>query len=794
MALKKAILLDVDYTNKKGKTYVRLLLKGKNTFRLYDVYEPYFYVDAPQLHSGEIMKISAEHNGEKMSPVRVETAQRSVFGKEKTLLKVFCSSPSHVPHLSSKISFPVFENSILFGRRYMIDKGISPFSLLIYEREGKFIKKIHKIKDGYPKLNSLAFDIETYNPAGAPRPPKDPAIMISYANGAKGVLTYKKIAKEYVNAADSEAQMISSFCSLVSKQQTDVLFGYNSSSFDLPYLKARADALKIPLPLGRDNRSFVLRKAGMREMAKIGGRIHIDLYPAIRFLSFIGALKASKFTLEAAYSEITGKKKYMVKRLEIHQMWDSKDHLVREELAHYSMQDALATKELGSIVLPLLMEISRLTKMPLFDTAYATAGQLVESLLIYRSYEAGAIVPGKPGEAEAKEREAHPIEGAFVKLPKAGIYDRLAVFDFRGLYPSIITSHNIDPFTLDCSCCTKSESFVSPTGSRFCKKKKGLIPAVLEDIMAKRSKLKNELKSLPKDSEEYRTLFARVQALKIIANSYYGYLAYARSRWYAREAGESVTAWGRHYIQDTIAKAEKEGFEVLYGDTDSVFLLLGKKTKEDALLFMKKINSLLPEGMELELEGFYTRAVFVTKKAAEAGAKKKYAMLGEDGKIKIRGFELVRRDWSSIAKDTQKRVLEAILVHGSKEKAVAIVREVIERLRSGSVPLEELAIYTQINKDPKKYEIISPELSAAKKAIARGSPIEKGSIIGYIITKNGSSISEKADTIEHAKNYDASYYVDHQILPSVLKILKELGFGEDDLKFKGTQKGLDHFM
>ncbi|MBS3069844.1 hypothetical protein J4441_05760 [Candidatus Micrarchaeota archaeon] len=794
MALRKAVLLDADYTVKKGKTYVRLLLKGKKTFRLYDFYEPYFYADAPESEAEKIMQMAVEHNGEKITPLRVQAVQKNVFGKDKMLLKITCSSPSHVPHLSAKTPHPVYENNILFGRRYMIDKGLSPFCLLAYEREGKFIKKLLWAKEGTPKLNSLAFDIETYNPIGAPRPEKDPCIMISYANGSCGVLTYKKINKPFVVSKKSEAEIISSFCDVLRKNETDVLFGYNSSSFDLPYLQARSGALKIPLPIGRDGRSFLLRKAGMRDMAKIGGRIHIDLYPAIRFLSFIGALKASKFTLEAAYSEITGKQKYMVKRLEIHQMWDSSTDEVREELAHYSMQDAIATKELGAIVLPLLVEMSRLTKMPLFDTAYATAGQLVESLLIYRSYEANAIVPSKPTEAQAKEREAHPIEGAFVKIPKAGIYENIAVFDFRGLYPSIITSHNIDPFTLNCDCCTKEQSFVSPLGSRFCKKKKGLIPAVLEDIMAKRSKLKDELRPLQKDSEAYRTLFARVQALKIIANSYYGYLAYARSRWYAREAGESVTAWGRHYIQDTIAKASQEGFDVLYGDTDSIFLLLGKKGKEDALSFMKKINAALPSGMELELEGFFKRAVFVSKKAADAGAKKKYAMLGEDGKIKIRGFELVRRDWSSVAKDTQRRVLEAVLVHGSPQKAVNIVREVIERLRSGAVPLEELAISTQISKDPKKYEIISPEISAAKKAIARGSHIEKGSIISYIITKNGSTISEKAEILEHAKNYDASYYINHQVLPSVLKILKELGFSEDDLKFKGMQHGLGHFM
>jgi len=234
---------------------------------------------------------------------------------------------------------------------------------------------------------------------------------------------------------------------------------------------------------------------------------------------------------------------------------------------------------------------------------------------------------------------------------------------------------------------------------------------------------------------------------------------------------------------------------ILVHNTDSIFLLMGNKSKEDALSFMKKINSELPGDMELELEGFYPRGVFVTKKNAEgAGAKKKYALIGEDGRIKIRGFELVRRDWSAVAKNTQRGVLEAILKHGSKEMAVKVVKDMIERLKEGKVPLEELTIYTQIRKDPRKYDIKSPELSAAQKAIAAGMQIEKGSMIGYVITKKGATISDKAYVVEMAKDYDPNYYIDNQVLPSVLKILKELGYSEDDLKFKGEQKGLSHFF
>jgi DNA polymerase I len=374
----------------------------------------------------------------------------------------------------------------------------------------------------------------------------------------------------------------------------------------------------------------------------------------------------------------------------------------------------------------------------------------------------------------------------------------MVVFDFRGLYPSIITSHNIDPYTLNPpESVPDSECYISPNGHRFSKKPKGLLPTVLEELIKMRGEMKNRMKKATKDTREYEEMFARVQSLKILANSYYGYLAYPRSRWYSRECGESVTAWGRHFIQETIEKGEKAGFAVLYGDTDSIFLLMGEKKKEDALSFMKKINEALPGDMELELEGFYPRGVFVTKKhmgKEDKGAKKKYALIGEDGRIKIRGFELVRRDWSNVAKTTQRRVLEAILKEGSKEKAVKIVKDIIEELKGGKVPLEDLTIYTQMRKDPNKYDIKSPEISAAKKAAEAGMQIEKGMMIGYVITRQGATISDKAQLVELAKDYDPNYYIDNQVLPSVLKILKELGYSEDDLKFKGEQKGLSSFF
>jgi len=787
MVKKKGYLLAINYIVRQGRTYASLLIKGKRSVKLYYQYDPYFLVDAPSSEIGKLSKIAVEKDGRIVRPLAIEQTERTVNLEKKKFLKVLCHSPADVPVLKHAIPYPAFEFDIPFAKRFIFDFQLTPNGLMRYERQGRLITKILSCEPATPNLRALAFDIETYNPLGTPRPKKDPVLMISYANSKSGVITYKKCSNKNTEIVANEKELIERFCEIVREVDPDILFGYNSGNFDLPYLLERAKIIGAKLDFGKTK--INLTRKGMIGGASLSDRIHVDLYPIIRLFGFIGVLKISDFTLDTVANEILGRGKVSISRENIWQSWDSGNI---EDVVSYSLVDAQLTMEIGKLYLPLELELSSITKQQLFDTTLSTSGQLVENLLMFHSVARNELIPTKPVGETIDERIANPIQGAFVKLPQPGIYENIAVLDFRSLYPSIIVSFNIDPSSL-VKGKRQAECHQSPTGAIFLKKPKALVPAVLEELIDFRAKLKKQLKTLDKGSEEFKILNARVQAIKILANSFYGYIAYARSRWYCRECGESVTAWGRKYIQETMEKAEKAGFTVLYGDTDSIMLVY--KKKEDVLDFMEKINKELPEKMELELEGFYPRGVFVSKKSEEKGAKKKYALLGEDGKIKIRGFELVRRDWSPIAKETQYKVLEAILKKGSEQNAIAIVRDAIERLRKGNVKMEELAIVTQLNKDPRGgYEVISPELAAAKKLLARGVPLEKGSLISYVIGKSGSSISEKAVPLEVAKDYDADYYINNQVLPAVMKILKELGYDEHQLKGFGKQKSLDSFF
>lgn len=793
---RQAYFIDAGYIVKDGKTYITLIVKGKVTSRLYLQHDPYFIIQAPLDKKDDLLSIKARRrNGTDVTAKEIEEIELQIGLVKKKMLKFICHEPSDVPLFKDLIPYPLFENNIPFARRFLFDMHITPLHIITYEREGQLIKKILSIKPGEPKLSALAFDIETYNPLGMPNEEKDPAVMISYAGEkSKGVITYKKTATPNTEQVESEKAMLERFTKIVKEENPDVVFGYNSSLFDLPYLRTRSNATRALFDMGR-------YKGGMKDIdkgnikgIKLNGRTHFDIFPLVKFFSFIGLIKTQSMSLDSVSEDVLGKRKVKIGKEDIWKMWDAGtiDHL-----CEYALVDAELTYELGLRFLSLEMELSSVAKMPLFETTLSTSGQLVENLLMYHASSKKMLIPSKPAGSDIDSRLEAPIQGAFVKLPEPGIYENMAVLDFRGLYPSIIISYNIDPGTLLPQEGIEDQNYhQSPTGAKFSKLEKGLVPFVLDFLVEMRGKIKDDLKKLDKSSVAYERMSARSHALKILANSFYGYLGYARSRWYSRPCAESVTAWGRKHIAETIETAEKAGFQVLYADTDSVFIIY--KNKDDVIKFMNTVNDALPEKMELELEGFYTRGVFVSKKGAsddgETGAKKKYALLGEDGRIKIRGFELVRRDWSKVAKETQKKVLEAILKDGSKEKAVKIIRETIILLNSGKVPLEDLAISTQISKDPKSYDIVSPETSAAKKLIAAGTRVEKGSIISYVLSRSGKTISEKATPLELATDYDADYYINNQLLPAVMKIMKELGYDEYSMKVGGKQTGLGAFF
>ncbi len=801
-------ILDVDYLNRSEESVLRLTIKGRDgkSYEVFDCeFKPYFFlVPSTDLDKEFVEGVSTSDNGKTIKPIKILKVERSVLGKKVNAYQVFVSNTAHVPKLSTVMSQygTCYEYDIPFAKRYSVDKDVVPltyYEIRVIEKDGTLaLESFGKVvDDSIVDMNIVCFDIEVYNSLGGmPRANKDPIIMISYLYNKgrdmrQGVITFKKIDLPFVEVVKDEKAVITSFMEKVNELNADVVVGYNSANFDIRYLLDRARALKIDFNLNRFEGDTKIESHGLVDKVKIAGRVHVDMYTVVKFISIVGAseniLRLNSKTLKNVYEAISKEKKFAVEKSNIFRLWEGGDEDLKT-LATYNLADSDALWVVYEKFIPIMIEMSRLTYDVLGDVCVSTTGQLVEFMLMHQSVKFNEIIPNKPTDIGMKDRIANPIEGAYVKTPEPGIYSNLVIFDFRGLYPSIIISYNIDPSSI-CDDC--KEYYESPGGTHFDKNRKSIIPLILKQMIKQRAEVK---KAYKKDPDNV-FLGSRSSALKIVSNSVYGYLGYARSRWYSRACAGSVTAYGRQYIKESIDTAEKFGLKPIYGDTDSIVALMEGKSKDDVLKFLKDFNSKLPKDMELELEDFFKRGVFVGRKVegGTAGAKKKYALISESGRIKIRGFELVRRDWSKIARDTQRKVLETILNEGDAQKAVDIVRDAVRSLKEGKVPLSELAISTQLRKSIEGYDLKSPELGAARKAVREGKKTKEdleGTVLSFVITKHGSSISDKAVLEEFATDYDADYYINNQVLPATMRILKELNFSEEELKGLGTQKKL----
>ncbi|MBT4577286.1 hypothetical protein HOB91_03070, partial [Candidatus Woesearchaeota archaeon] len=232
---------------------------------------------------------------------------------------------------------------------------------------------------------------------------------------------------------------------------------------------------------------------------------------------------------------------------------------------------------------------------------------------------------------------------------------------------------------------------------------------------------------------------------------------------------------------------------VLVHNTDSVFIALGDKTQEDAAEFLKKVNETLPSLMELEMDGYYPRGIFVMKKGEDEGAKKKYALLDEKGKIKIAGFETVRGDWSAIAKETQKEVLRIILVEDDVKKAVTYVKDILDDVKDGKIDLSKMVLKKRLTKNIEDYSAIGPHVNVAKRMVKRGDAVGAGSDIKYVVQGGTGNIGDKSVPADEAVSYDAEYYTDNQIIPAVERIFLAVGYDKEDLTKIHKQKSLGDF-
>ncbi|MBI2674879.1 MAG: ribonuclease H-like domain-containing protein [Candidatus Aenigmarchaeota archaeon] len=796
-------LLDADYVMEGEKPVIRLFGLAKNRENVVALernFRPYFYVEAKEGKEKEVMEKLKNLAIENDKPLAIEEIRKGILGRQKKLLKVTVTNPRNMPKFREAVRGwqdvrETYEHAMPFCRRYLIDKQLCPMGWV--EMEGNKIdcaleadeffeiKNISMTENRAVNLKALAFDIETVGSGG-----EESIIMISMASttGYKKLLAYTKIDRKDIGIAQDEKGLIEAFVSEINHANPQIIAGYNTDGFDFPKLVSRAEKYRIKIRIGRDSKGILFRRKGRSISAQITGRIHLDIYSFVESI-LSQSLTSEVLTLDRVARELLGIGKEKMKWKDIEQAWKTKKGL--EKIGEYCMQDSEITLKLFSHLSPLIFELGRVTGSTPFDVCRMTYSQLVESLLIRAANDRGEISLNRPHAEEIRKRRlTGQYKGAYVHPPEKGIHENIIVLDFQSLYPSIIAAHNISPDSLDCGHKECMQNRAPDEDHYFCRKRKGMVTEILEGIINRRVKAKQAMEN-SRDAEEKGRLFNQQFALKILANAFYGYYGYAGSRWYSRICAQSITSWGRHYIKKVIGIAESHGLRVLYGDTDSLFLKTDEK--EQSMRLVESINASIPEIMELELKDIYKRGIFIASRTG-AAAKKKYALLDKNDRLIMRGMETRRRDWSRIAKDTQEMVLYHILRDKSPEKAIRAVRATIDKLKGGDADMDDLVIYTQLTKPIEKYEQMSPHVRAAQKIIQRGGAVGVGSTIAYIITTGAGSISERAEPAEEAKNYDADYYINNQVIPAALRILSNIGVKEEDLTGSGeSQFSLEGF-
>ncbi|HID16965.1 TPA: DNA polymerase II, partial [Candidatus Bathyarchaeota archaeon] len=618
-----------------------------------------------------------------------------------------------------------------------------------------------------PKLRILSFDLICYSKRGSPKPSRDPVALIS-------VCCNSKEKKQFCAFNMKDKALIEGFLSFINEFDPDLIVGFNNNDFGWPYLieRGRVNGVKVVISRARSE-----PHRSVYGHISITGRANLDL---LDFIKEIPEIKVETLDGLADFLGIGVKERTLVEGFEIPKFFE--DDGKRQVLAKFSLENAELTLRSCESLLGFLTQLSSVTGLPLDQVISAAVGFRVDSYLIRQAHAFGELIPKR------REQPYQHYRGAVVLAPKPGLHENAAVLDFASMYPNLMMIHNISPDTLLPSSeeHLKEEIVEIPeVGHKFKKYPPGFYKVVFSNLLAERKKIKEQLSKLNPESTEYKVLKEREKAVKIITNACYGYAGWVGARWYSREVAESATALGRRALKELINAAKRLGLKVIYSDTDSVFVEYepGKIRKlQEAVL--------RSVGVEIKVDKLYDRVVFTE-------AKKKYAGLTKDGKLDVVGMEVVRGDWANIAKLAQLEVLKIILKEKSLEKALDYAKKLLRKLREEGAELKDFVVWKAITKPIDAYEVRAPHVEAAKKLIQEGWDLSAGDKIGYVIVKGSGRVYERAMPYELASlnKIDVEYYIHHQVIPALSRVLKVFGIDEarlDELSRSSSLMDFSH--
>ncbi|MBS7606301.1 DNA polymerase II [Candidatus Bathyarchaeota archaeon] len=764
---------------------------GKNVLIIDRGFLSYFYV-IPS--SGEDVERLAERIARLKANLSfmagLEVVERRLFGKPVKAIKIYCQDPDLISEYV-KVVLKVrgvescLEDDLRYSMRYLLDNNVVPCGwheieaeeipntigvqvdkVLLAKSRPKYLPDILEI----PKLRILSFSMVCYSPKGAPKPERNPVVIIS-------VVTNEGDERQFVaESSEGDYNIVRDFIDYVRRFNPDIIVGFESNRRDIPYLLVRAKKNGLALKIDRANTEPHTSTYGHMSVT---GRANIDIFD---YADEFPEVKVKTLENIADYLGVMRiKERTIIEDVDVAQYWE--DPAKRPILLRFSMDNARCIMGIAEAILDFAIQLSSLVGLPLDHIGTAAVGFRVEWFLMRHACQMGELIPKRV------ERPYVPYAGAIVLEPKPGIHENIAVLDFKSMYPNIMIAYNVSPDTYlspeepD----PPSGVYVAPeVNHRFRKEPSGFYREVLLRLIKARDYIRVELKKFRPGSPEYKLLDARQKAIKVITNATYGYAGWIGARWYIKPVAEAVTAWGRYTITNTIKMARSLGLEVVYGDTDSIFIRYEPSKVE-------KLSKMIEEslGLEIKPDKIYTRILFTE-------AKKRYCGLMPDGTLDIVGLEVVRGDWANVAKNIQEKVLEIVLKEQSARKAVEYVRKYIADLRDRRVPYRDLVIWKSLAKSLEEYEVRAPHVEAAKMLQKEGWVLAAGDKIGYVITIGSGKLYERAKpyTLASYDEVDIEYYVTNQVIPAALRILSLFGVREEELlspKSAKPQSLLDFF-
>jgi len=824
-------LLDCDYIQLNGSPVIRLFGKtkdGKTVCGFLKNYFPYFYV---------IPKGDLKENLKNFSQLIVKIEETEKFlpigfqSKKTKLTKITVSDPSRVPEIRDwikdrNLAEEIFEADILFKYRFMADFNI--FGMRWYKISGHNIntttvraeknievEKIEEVSDSdIAPLKYLSIDIEVAAGETLPDPKKDPIAMISLSfspqfEGRESlVLVAKPIKMKDAIGFRSEKEMLEEFVKIIEKFDPDVITGYNINNFDLPYIAERLRQCKINLAIGRcAYKPMATRKITQKFRNSITGRIIADVYEIIKEVTEKGQAKIFKlkrYGLGDVAKEVLNESKLDLMRSEITKYWDGTEEQI-QKLVEYCRKDSVLALRLllEKSLLDKFIEIARITGLLLQDALESGETARIENILIREFNKQDYVLPLKPTSKEIllrkEEREAKGLKGALVLEPEIGLHKNIVYLDFKAMYPSIFIAFNICPTTLLIGNGNENLEFITtPSGAKFVSKnvREGIIPKIVRHLINERDRIKKAM-SIAANEYERKILDAKQDALKIVANSFYGQTGYVRSRLYVLDIANAITSCGRSLIQQTKKIVESDPrFKVIYGDTDSIMVKTPSDDLDKIFEFGKeieeKVNSALKGIVQMKIDSIFKTLLILSKKRY-AGLKVEKLNGQYQEKVIMRGIETVRRDWCDLSSETLMNVIEIILKEGNSKKAFDYVRNVLQDLEKGNIPLEKLVITKSISKSLKEYKGVQPHIELWKK-LRKRSPATApgiGDRIAFVIIKGPQLMSERAEDPEYVKAHglkiDSRYYIESQILPPLERVFEALKISKSELLGIGKQ-------